>query len=126
MAQSTAAIKGTHAAKFSLVAAIMATQGNAPLPNLDVVAWNHKSWTETAKQMGVTKKSKRVAPAEDSGLTAQSISIVKGKHHRIHNNLYTRGERSGKHAKPDALSTVNAPPLTVEHSMITLPGLMLS
>ena len=122
-AQSTAAIEGARAAKFSLVAAIVATQGNAPLPNPDVIARNHKSWTETAKQMGIAKKSKRMAPAEDSGLTARSIGIVKGKRRQIHNDPYAGGERSGKCTKPDALSTANAPPLTVEHSRITLPGL---
>ena len=79
VAQSTAVIKGACAAKFSLVAVITATQGNAPLPNPDVIAQNHKSWTETTKQMGVAKKSKRVAPAKDSGLTARSIGVVKGK-----------------------------------------------
>ena len=92
VAQSTAAIEGARAAKFSLVAAIVATQGNTPLPNPDVIAQNHKSWTETTKQMGVAKKSKRVFPAEDSGLTARSIGVVKGKHHRIHNDPYAGGE----------------------------------
>ena len=37
-AQSTAAIEGACVAKFSLVAAIAATQGTAPLPNLDIIA----------------------------------------------------------------------------------------
>jgi hypothetical protein len=121
--QSTAAIEAARSAKHSLVAAIAATQGNAPLPNPDVVARNHKSWTETAKQMGVAKKkSKRAAPAEDSGLTARSIGVVKGKRRRIHNDPYAGGQRSGKRAKPDAPSTATAPPLSIESSGITLPG----
>ncbi len=92
-AQSTAVIEATCSAKYSLSAVITATQGNAPLPNPNVIAQNHKSWTETTNQMGVTKKSSNCPhPAEESGLTAQSISIVKGKHHRIHNDPYTGGE----------------------------------
>ena len=73
-AQSTAAIEAARSAKYSLSAAIAATQGNAPLPNPDVIARNHNSWTETAKQMGVTNKSSnRPRPAEESGLTARCI-----------------------------------------------------
>ena len=41
--QSTAVIEATRSAKYSLTAAIAATQGNAPLPNPDVIAQNHKS-----------------------------------------------------------------------------------
>jgi len=59
--------------------------------------------------MGVTK-SKCPCPAKDSGLTAWSISVVKGKHHYIHNDPYTGGERLGRRAKPDAASTANAAP----------------
>ena len=126
VAQSTAVIEATCLAKYSLMAAIAATQGNAPLPNPDVIAWNHKSWTETANQIGITKKSSNhPCPAEESGLTAQSIGIVKGKHHHIHNDPYARGERSGKHVKPNAPSTVNAAPPTVTPG-ITLPGPMIS
>ncbi len=123
-AQSTAVIEATRSAKYSLTAAIVATQGNNPLPNPDIIARNHKSWTETAKQMGVTKKSSKcLHPAEDSGLTAWSIGVVKGKRHRIHNDPYARGERLGKRAKPDAPSTVNVSPPTVESTPgITLPG----
>jgi hypothetical protein len=119
-AQSTAVIAAARSAKYSLSAAIAATQGAAPLPNPDVIARNHKSWTETAKQMGV---SKRARPAEDSGLTARSIGVVKGKRRRIHNDPYAGGERSGKRAKPDAPSTANAPPPPVKSCPgITLPG----
>jgi hypothetical protein len=88
-ARSTAVIEAARSAKYSLLAAIAATQGNAPLPNLDVIARNHKSWTETAKQMGVTK---RACPAEDSGITARYIGVVKGKRRRIHNDPYAGGE----------------------------------
>jgi len=119
-ARSTAAIEAARSAKYSLSAAIAATQGNAPLPNPDVIARNHKSWTETAKQMGVTKRAR---PAEDSGITARCIGVVKGKRRRIHNDPYAGGERSGKRAKPDACSSANAPPPTVESTpAITFPG----
>jgi hypothetical protein len=92
-AQSTAVIEAAHLAKYSLTAAIAATQGNNPLPNPDIIAQNHKSWTETAKQMGIIKKlSKCPHPAKDSGLTARSIGVVKGKHHCIHNDPYAGGE----------------------------------
>jgi hypothetical protein len=77
---------------------------------------------ETAKQMGITK-SKCLCPAEDSRLTAQCISIVKGKHHHIHNDPYAGGERLGKHAKPNAPSSINAAPPTVKSTpSITLLG----
>jgi len=61
--------------------------------------------------VGVTKKlSNHPHPAKESSLTAWSIGIVKGKHHHIHNDPYTRGERLGKHVKPDAPSTANVAP----------------
>jgi hypothetical protein len=41
-AQSIVVIKATHSAKYNLLAVIVAMQGNAPLPNLDVIVWNHK------------------------------------------------------------------------------------
>ena len=92
-AQSTAVIEAARSAKYSLTAAIAATQGNAPLPNPDVIARNHKSWTETAKQMGAAKKlTKCTRPAEDAGLTARCIGVVKGKRRRIHNDPYAGGE----------------------------------
>jgi hypothetical protein len=51
VAQTIVVIEAAHSAKYSLLAAIAATQGNAPLPNLDVIAWNHNSWTETTKHV---------------------------------------------------------------------------
>jgi hypothetical protein len=106
VAQSTAVIEATRLAKYSLSAVIAATQSNAPLPNPDVIAQNHKSWMETTKQMGVTKKSSNcLRPAEESGLTAQSIGVVKGKR-----------------MKPNAPSTVNAAPPVESTPGITLLG----
>ena len=124
--QSTAVIEAACSTKYSLTAVIAAMQGNAPLPNLDVIAWNHKSWTETTKQMGITKKSSNhPCPAKESGLTAQSIGVVKGKCCHIHNDPYTGGERSGKHVKPDAPSTANVAPPIKSTPGITLLGSMI-
>jgi hypothetical protein len=122
VAQSDVVIEAAHSAKYSLTAAIVAMQGNTALPNLDVIARNHKLWMETAKQMGATK-SKRLHPAEDSGLTAWCIGVVKGKRRCIHNDPYAGEERSGKHVKRKAPSPANAAPPTVESTpSITLPG----
>jgi hypothetical protein len=61
---------------------------------------------ETAVRMGIKKAPKRKRLPEERGLTERSIGVAKGKCHCIHNDPYAGGERSGKHAKPDALSTV--------------------
>jgi hypothetical protein len=53
-----AILKATCSAKYTLVAAIALTQGLSALPEKDVIMPNQKSWTETAKQMGI----KRCAP----------------------------------------------------------------
>jgi hypothetical protein len=117
VAQSDAVIKAAHLAKHSLTAAIVATQGNTALPNPDVIPQNHKSWTETAKQMGVTK-SKCPCPAKDSRLIAQTIGIVKGKCRHIYNDPYTGGEQLGKRVKPDASSTANTAPPTIKSTPV--------
>ena len=36
----------------------------------------------------------------------RSIGAAKGKHRRVHSDPYAGGERSGKRAKPDAISAV--------------------
>jgi hypothetical protein len=79
---------------------------------------------ETAKQMGITKKSSKCPhPAEDSGPTAWSIGIVKGKRRCIHNDPYAGGERSRKCTRPNAPSPANVPPPTVKSTpRITLLG----
>ena len=60
-----------------------------------------------AKYIGVKRapKQKRQCLPEERGLTEQSIGIAKGKRRRVHEDPYAGGERSGKRAKPDALST---------------------
>src|SRR6266851_10046470 len=55
--------------------------------------------------MGIKHSAlKRKCLPEECGITAQSISTAKGKHHRVHSDPYTGGEQSGKHAKPDVTS----------------------
>ena len=40
----------------------------------------------------------------ERGLSERSIGVTKGKRRRIHDDPYAGGERSGKRAKPDAVS----------------------
>ena len=58
--------------------------------------------------MGVKRGPRKRLP-EERGLTDRSIGASKGKRVCIHTDPYGGGERSGKRAKPDALSaTANA------------------
>jgi hypothetical protein len=50
--------------------------------------------------MGLKRPRRRLP--DEIGLTNWSIGIAKGKRRRIYEDPYARGERSGKHAKPDA------------------------
>src|SRR5713101_3459806 len=60
---------------------------------------------ETAEWMGVKRSApKQKCLPEDSGTTARSIGITKGKHHQVYSDPYTGGKQSGKHAKPDVTS----------------------
>jgi hypothetical protein len=101
---SPAILEAVRSAKFSLTAAIASAQGTSAIPDKEVIAPNQKSWTETAVRMGVKKAPKRKRLPEESGLTKRSIGVAKGKKVRIYNDPYAGGERSGKRAKPDALS----------------------
>src|SRR6266851_6140272 len=104
---SSAILEATCLAKYTLTVAISSIEGSNTLPEKDFIAPNQKSWTETAKRMGVKRGApKRKCPPapEERGVTAWSISIAKGKRRRVHSDPYTGGKRSGKHAKPDATS----------------------
>jgi hypothetical protein len=103
-APSPAVLEAVRSAKFSLTAAITSAQETSAIPDKEVIAPNQKSWTETAVHMGVKKAPKRKQLPEECGLTERSIGIAKGKKVRIYNDPYAGGERSGKRAKPDALS----------------------
>ena len=85
-----AILKATCSAKHMLMVAIM---GSNTLPEKDVIAPNQKSWMEMAKWMGVkcsTPKWKCLP--KEYRMTAQSISIAKGKHHLVHSDPYAGGE----------------------------------
>jgi hypothetical protein len=101
-------LQAARLARYTLTAALASLQGSSSLPDKDVIAPNQKnSWAETAERMGAkkaSKKHKRLADAEEHGLTEQCIGATKGKRHCLHNDPYARGERSGKHAKPNVRS----------------------
>jgi hypothetical protein len=104
-ALSSAILEAARSAKYTLTTAIASIQGSSALPEKDVIAPNQKSWTETAERMGVKRGApKRKCLPEESGTTARSIGIAKGKRRRVHTDPYAGGERSGKRAKPDAMS----------------------
>ena len=98
-----AVIEAIRSAKHTLTAAIASTRGVQALPEKDNIPPNQRTWTETAERMGVKRVLKRRLPKE-IGITDRSIGIAKGKRRRTHEDPYAGGERSGKHAKPDALS----------------------
>ena len=97
-------IEAFQSANYSLVTAIASMEGNSALLEKDVIAPNQKSWPETAQRMGTKKVPKPWCLPEEHGLTECSIGVVKGKHKHLHNDPYAGGERSGKCAKPDAVS----------------------
>jgi hypothetical protein len=76
------------------------------IPDKEVIVPNQKSWTEMAEHMGIKQAPKCKWLPEECGLTEQSISATKGKCICVYSDPYARGKRSGKHAKPDALSAV--------------------
>jgi len=90
--------------KYSLSTAIALANGSRALPKKDDFNPNKKTWAETAKRMGARKAPKR-KPGLASGNTMEKcIGAVKGKH-RKYSDPYAAGERLGKRAKPDAVST---------------------
>lgn len=97
-----AVIQAVRSVKYSLTAAIASTQGSRALPDQEKLAPNQKTWPETAVLMGVKRVPKRRLPGEH-GITERSIGAPK-KRKRVYTDAYAAGERSGKHAKPDALS----------------------
>lgn len=103
-APNPAVIEAFRSAKYSLTTAVASMEGRSALPEKDVIAPNQKSWPETAERMGAKKAPRRRCLPEERGLTERSIGVVKGKRKRLHNDPYAGGERSGKRARPDALS----------------------
>ena len=106
--------------KYSLSTAIALANRSRALPEKDDFNPNKKTWAETAECMGAQKAPKR-KPGLASGNTMEKcIGTVKGKHHK-YSDPYAADERSGKRAKPNAVSataneraraTVPAPPCT--------------
>ena len=107
--KSTLDLNTLRSVKYSLKMAIASTKGSRVLPEKDIFEPNQNMWTETAKRMGVQNAPKRKRLPENQGISEWSIGSRKGKRTCIHNDLYAGGERSGRRAKPDAVSaTVNA------------------
>jgi hypothetical protein len=104
-----AVMEAIHLAKYSLSAlsaAIALTEEVSALLERDRIVPNQKSWPETAKCMGVKWAPKCKWLPEGREISKQSISVTKGKKQHLHQDPYAGGEQSGKHAKPDMLSTV--------------------
>jgi len=97
-----AVMEAFRTVKSSLTAAIASTQSSHALPNREVVPPNQNSWTETAERMVWKPTPKHRLPGEH-GITERSIGAPKGKR-KVYTDPYAAGERSGKRAKPDALS----------------------
>ena len=118
-------VRAIQLAKHSLIVAIASTQGLGPLPDKENVPWNQNTWAETAERMGCKCAPKRAPKRRlsgEHGITERSIGTRKA-HKHLHTDPYAGGERSGKRAKPDALSaTANArarapPPLPPPNSL---------
>ena len=101
-----AVMEAIRSVKYTLTAALASIQGSRALPNKENIPPNQKSWTETAERMGVKRVPKRRL-SNEIGLTDWSIGIAKGKRHRIYEDPYAGGERSGKYAKSDAQSAAS-------------------
>ena len=102
-----AVMEAVRSVRYTLRAALASTRGSRALPDKVNIPSNQKTWTETAERMGVKRAPKRRLP-DEVGLTDWSIGVAKGKHRRTYEDPYAGGERSGKHAKPDALSAKKA------------------
>ena len=116
-----AVMQAARSVKYSLTAAIASTQDSCAFPDKEKLPPNQNSWAETAARMG----AKRRLPGEH-GLTKRSISEPKPKRRCIYADPYASGERSGKLAKPDALSaTANAharaPPIPPPPNVLSPP-----
>ena len=103
--RSTLDLKTLKAIKYSLKTAIASTNRPRALPERDVFNPNWKTWAETAERMGNGKAPKRKhSPVGGGNMSTEHIGPVKGKRSRKYIDPYAGGERSGKCAKPDAVS----------------------
>jgi len=100
---STPDLKALKSVKFSLTQAIALANGSWALPKKDVFHLNKNTWAETAKCMGA-KPPKQKPSLMGGNTSTERIGPVKGKCAHKYSDPYAAGERSGKHAKPDAVS----------------------
>ena len=113
-------LQALRSVKHSLNTAIASATGCQPLPERDNFNPTEKIWPITLGTMGARKSPKRKPGPAIGNTTEQSIGAIKGKRRNDSDpNPYAAGERSGKRAKPDAVSaaaneraraTVPAPP----------------
>jgi hypothetical protein len=101
---ATLDLQALRSIKYSLKAAIASASGTRALPEKDVFHPNQKTWAETADRMGVRRAPKRKYGPTGGSTTEQCIGAVKGKRARKYTDPYAAGDRSGKRAKPDAVS----------------------
>jgi len=101
---ATPDLEALKTVKHSLKAVIASANRSRALPEKDNFNPNQKTWAEMAECIGA-QKAPRWKPGPSSGnITEQCIGAVKGKRHK-YSDPYAAGERSGKHAKPDVVST---------------------
>ena len=114
-------VKALKLVKFSLNVVICLANRPWAFPEKDDFNPNQKTWAEIAKCMGV-QRAPRWKPSPVGGnTTEQYISASKGKC-RKYSDPYATGKRSGKCAKPDAVSAAAA---ANDCTCITVPALPL-
>jgi len=115
-------VKALESVKFSLNAAIHLANGARALPEKDDFNPNQKTWAETAKHMGVQKVPRWKPGPVGGNTTERCIGTTKGKCCK-YGDPYAAGERSGKCAKPDAVSAAAAAANDCAHATVPAPPL---
>jgi len=101
--RSSLDLQTIKAIKYSLKTAIASANRSWALPEKDCFNANQKTWAKTAERMGIGKGPKCKSPVGGNTNT-ECIGPVKGKCSHKYSDPYAGGERSGKRAKPDAVS----------------------
>jgi len=102
---STTDLKALKHIKYSLRAVIALANRSQPLSEKDIFNPNQKTWAKTAQCMGARKPPKQKHGPADENNAERCIGPVKGKCAHKYTDPYAGGKRSGKHAKPDAVSS---------------------
>ena len=102
--RSTLDLKALRLIKCSLEKAIPSANGSRALPEKDTFNPNQFTWPEMINEMGAWNAPKWKHDLVDGNNTELRIGAVKGKRARKDTDGYAGGERSGKRAKPDAVS----------------------